>query len=115
MEAQPHQLWAYAVPCSTESESEAEEQERIRPKAETASAEVANISWQHATLLSKPVFNTEPGTVNVRRAAVAQTPSISSSEEMEVGILKDMWTKCHKYLTPQLKVVRGSGSWNLFI
>ena len=36
---------------STKSESEAEEQERIRPKVEITSAEVANISWQHADLL----------------------------------------------------------------
>ena len=76
-EEQHRQLDAHAQPSSTESESEAEKQERIRPKTETASAEVANISWQHAALLREAVFNTVPGTVNVRRGAAAQTPSIT--------------------------------------
>ena len=74
---------------NTESEGKAEEQERIRPKAEITSAEVANISWQHAALLRQAVFNTVPSTVNVRRVAEAQTPSISSSEG-EAVILEDM-------------------------
>ena len=65
------QLGAHVLCSSTESESEAEEQERIRPKAETASAEVANISWLCAALLREAVFNTVPGTVNVRRGVAA--------------------------------------------
>ena len=31
-----------------------------------------------------------PGTFNVEKRAAAQTPSISSSEEVEAGILEDM-------------------------
>ena len=81
---------AHAQPSSTESESEAEEQERVRPKTETASAEVANISQQHAALLREAVFNTVPGTVNVRRGAEAGTPSITLFEEGQAGILEDM-------------------------
>ena len=38
----------------------------------------------------KSSFNTVPGTVNVRRGAAAQTPSITSLEEGEAGILEDM-------------------------
>ena len=41
-------------------------------------------------MLREAVFNTVPGTVNVRRGAAAQTPSITSLEEGEAGILKDM-------------------------
>ena len=81
---------ACTQPSSNESESEAEEQERVSPKTETTSAEVANISQQHAALLREAVFNTVPGTVNVRRGAAAQTPSIRSLGEREAGILKDM-------------------------
>ena len=88
-EEQHQQLRAHALPSSTESESEAEEPERIRPKTETASAEVATVCQQHAALLIEAVFNTVPDTVNVRRGAAAQTPSISS-EEGEAGILEDM-------------------------
>ena len=77
-EEQHWQLDTHAQPSSTESESEDEEQERVRPKAETASTEVANIGQQHAALLREAVFNTVPGTVNVRRGAVAQMPSITS-------------------------------------
>ena len=80
----------HSQPSSTESESEAEEQERVRPKTETASAAVANISQQHAALLREAVFNTVPGTFNVRRGAVAQTLFITSLEEVEAGILEDM-------------------------
>ena len=83
------QLGACALPSSTESKSEAGEQERRRPKTETASVEVANISQQHAALLREVVFNTVPGTVNVRRVTAAQTPSISS-EEGKADILTDM-------------------------
>ena len=68
---QQWQLGACALPSSTESESEAEEQERIRPKEETASGEVANISWQNAALLREAVFNTVPETVNVKRVTMA--------------------------------------------
>ena len=53
---QHQQLRAHALPSSTESESEAEEPESIRPKTETASAEVANISQQHAALLRRNIF-----------------------------------------------------------
>ena len=67
------QLGSLALSRITESESEAEEQERIRPKAETTSAEIANINQQH-----------------VRRGAATQIPSISPSEEREAGILEDM-------------------------
>ena len=83
------QLRTFVLPSSTESESEAEEQERIRPKTETASAEVTNISRQHAALLREVVFNTVPGTVNVRGGVAVQTPSISS-EEGEADILKNI-------------------------
>ena len=65
---------------STESESEVKEQERIRPKVETTSAEVVNISQQHAALLRQADFNTVPGTVNVRRGEAAHTLRISSEE-----------------------------------
>ena len=65
------QLRACALPSSTVSESEAEEQGRIRPKTETSSAELANISQQHAALLREAVFNTVPGTVNARRGVAA--------------------------------------------
>ena len=51
---------------------------------------MANISQQHAALLRQAVFNTVPGTVNVRRGAAAQIPSVTSSEEGEAGILKDV-------------------------
>ena len=87
---QHQQLDAHDQPSSTESKSEAEEEERIRPKTETALAGVANISWQHAALVREAVFNTVPGTVNVRRGAAAQTPSITSLEEGEADILDDM-------------------------
>ena len=86
---QHQQLGACALSSSTESESEAEEQERIRPQAETTSVEVANISWQHAALLRLAIFNTAPGTLNVRRGAAAWTSS-TSSEEGEAGVLEDM-------------------------
>ena len=89
-EEQYQQLGACVLSNSTEPESEAKEQERIRPKAETTSAKVANISWQHAALFRQTLFNTLPGTVNVRRGTAAQTPSISSSEEGEAGIFEDM-------------------------
>ena len=88
-EEQHQQLGAHALSSSTQSQSKAEEQERVRPKAEMTSAEVANISQQCAALLRELVFNTVLGTVNVRRGAAAQTPSISS-EEGEAGILQDM-------------------------
>ena len=103
-------LRACALPSTTESENEAEEQERIRPKTNTASEEVANISQQHGALLREVVFNTVPGTVNVRRAAAAQTPSISSSSEEEAGILKDMADQLSQVPDTQLQVVRGASS-----
>ena len=112
-EEQHLQLDAHAHPSSMDSESEAEEQERVRPKTEKASAEVANISQQHAALLREAGFNTVPGTVNVRRGAAAQTPSITLLEEGQLASLKIWWTSCHKYLILQLQVVKGSGSWNL--
>ena len=87
---QHRQLDAHAQRSSTESESEAEEQERMRPKTETASTEVANISWKHAALLKEAVFNTVAGTVNVRREAAARTPSITTLEEGDTDILEDM-------------------------
>ena len=89
-EEQHQQLDAHAQPSSTESKSEAEEQKRVRPTTETASAEVANISQQHAALWREAVFDTVPGTVNVTRGAAAQTPSITSLNEGEAGILEDM-------------------------
>ena len=89
-EEQHQQLDACAHPSSTDTESESEGQERVRPKTETASAEVAKISQQCAALLREEVFNKVQGTVNVRRGAAAQTPSITSLEEGEAGILKDM-------------------------
>ena len=87
-EEQHWQLDECAQPSSTDSESKAEEQERVRPKTETASAEVANISQLHAALLKEAVFNTVPGTVNVRRGAAAQTPSITSLEGGRLASLK---------------------------
>ena len=38
----------------------------------------------------KSTVNTVPGTVNVRRGAAAQTHSVTSSEEWEADILKDV-------------------------
>ena len=84
-EEQHQQLDTHAQPSSTDSESKAEEQERVRLKTE-----VTKISQQHAALLREAVFNTVPGTVNVRRVAAAQTPSITSLEKGKAGILKDM-------------------------
>ena len=54
------------------------------------SAEIANISQQHAALLRQAVFNTVLGTFTVRWGATAQAPIITSSEEGDVAILKDM-------------------------
>ena len=85
------QCWQFGecvLSSSNESQSEAEEKERIRPKAETTSAEVANISWQHAASLRQAFLYIVPDTVIVRRGAAAQTPGISSEEGAH--ILKDM-------------------------
>ena len=54
-------LDAHAQPSTTELESEAEEREGVRPKTETCSAKVANISQQHPALLGEALFNTVPG------------------------------------------------------
>ena len=78
-EEQHKQLEACAQSNSTNSESDAEEHEGARPTMITASAEIANISWQCAALLRKAVFNTVPGTFNVRGDTAAQTPSITLS------------------------------------
>ena len=86
---QHRQLDACAQPSSTESDSEAEEQESIRPKTETIFAGVVNICWQCA-LVREAVFDTVPGTVNVRRGAAAWTPSKTSLEKGEADILEDM-------------------------
>ena len=53
-----------------DSESEAKDNELVRHKTTTALVEIANISWQHAALLRKTVFDTVSGMVNVRRGAV---------------------------------------------
>ena len=111
-EEQHQQLRACVLPSSTESKKEAEEQERIRPKVETTSAEVANISQQHAALLREQF------------SILCQAQSIPEGEPKlpvyhqrrgRQASSKIWWSNCHKYLTPQLQVVRGSGSWNLFI
>ena len=61
---------------------------------------MANISLWCAALLRQAVFNTVPGTVNVRRGAAAQKPTLSS-EEGKAGILKDMVDQLpHKPDTP---------------
>ena len=84
------QLGSHVQYSSTDSESKAEKQEGTRPKTIRTSAEIANISQQHAALLRQAVFNTVLGTINVRREAGASTASITSSEEGEAGNLKDM-------------------------
>ena len=63
------QLGAHAQYSSTDSASEAEEHGGTRPKTETTSAKIANINWHHSALLRQAVYNTVPGTINVRRAA----------------------------------------------
>ena len=65
-EEQHQQLGTCAQSISTNSESEAQEYKVIRPKPTAASTEMANISCQHAALLRKAVFDTVPGTINVR-------------------------------------------------
>ena len=66
---QHQQLDAHAQYSSTDSASEAEEPGGTRPKTETPSTKIANISWHHSALLRQAVFNTVPGTINVRRRA----------------------------------------------
>ena len=89
-EDQHWQLGVHVHSNSTDSEGEAKVHEVVRPKTTAAWAEIANISWPHAALLRKSVFDTVSGTVNVRRGASAQTPSITSSEKGEADILEDM-------------------------
>ena len=61
-EEQHQQQGVYAQSINTASESEAKEHEVVRPKTTTASMKIATISWQHAALLRKAVFDTVPGT-----------------------------------------------------
>ena len=70
----------HAQPISTDLKSEAKEHKVARPKPTTASAKIDNIHWQFAALLRKAVFDTVPGTANIRRGVAAQTPSMTSSE-----------------------------------
>ena len=83
-------LGAHVQSISTDSESEAEQHEVIRPKPTTASVEITNITWQCVALFRKAIFDSVLGTVNVKRGAAFQTPSIASSSEGEVDILEDM-------------------------
>ena len=73
-----------------DSKHEAKDNELVRVKPTTASAEIANVSQQHAALLKKAVFATVPNMVNVRRGAAAQTPSKTSSQKGESDLLEDM-------------------------
>ena len=76
---------------------------------ETASAEISNISWQHAALLRKAVFDTVPGTVNVIRGVAAQTTSITSSEEREAVIPEGMMDELP--LVPDTLIVGSQKVW----
>ena len=87
---QHQQQGAYTQCISTDSESEAKEHEIIQLKPTTASAEIANMSQQYGALLGNVVFDTGLGTINVRRGAAAQTPSIMSSQEGEANLLEGM-------------------------
>ena len=108
-EEQHQQSGACAQSSNTDSESKVEKLEVVRPKTTTASVKIANISWQHAALLRKAVFNTVPGTVNVRRGAVAQTFSITSSEEGKADILEDRVDQLLP--VPDTSIVGGQKVW----
>ena len=77
------QLRAHVQVTSMDSETKAEGQELTRPKTTTASAEIANISWQQVALLKEAIFNTVPG-------MAARTARILSSEEEETYLLGDV-------------------------
>ena len=89
-EKQHSQLGAQSQAPDTNSESDTKEHQKARTGTATASEDIKIISQQCTAFLKEAVLNTVPGSVNVKRRVFTWTSSISSEDEEEANLLRDM-------------------------